>query len=358
MWRPESTPSNNAWTVELSRPIIKKMSEPEYFFRTLLYVKKIGLDGHDNICNTYSDMYIVPKKQAFMVSLSEDDSIENDFAGRDDYWSTDFNTSIPYVTKKGVEKVSENTISVIERKGQSEKLLVCSDTTDQISVVNIHVVWFQERKNKSNSYIRQSHSNMLIFDHTEDKIYLFDPYGMTYSAKQHFVYHAHQALKTYIEENFYYLYLGDIHEAARVAYPSNVIGKDGPQAIQEMCTGTAECHKSSTCQGWSAYFLLKLSSDKDIDPVFTYTFMLSDLRSSGDRKREHSGMSGAMVTMLDVAKHIIDESDNIIDSHDKDVETCKKSCYLEIMASYLKNRIPDEQISSIAGDLVNIESYS
>ena len=69
-------------------------------------------------------------------------------------------------------------------------------------------------------------------------------------------------------------------------------------------------------------------------------------------------MSGAMVTMLDVAKHIIDESDDIIDSHDKDVDTCKKSCYLEIMASYLKNRIPDEQISSIAGGLVNIESYS
>lgn len=112
MWKPDATPSNNTWTVTLSRPIIKKMSEPEYFFRTLLYVKKIGLDGHDNICNTYSDMYIVPKKHAFMVPLSEDDSIENDFAGRDDYWSTDFDTSIPYVTKNGTEKVSENTTTV------------------------------------------------------------------------------------------------------------------------------------------------------------------------------------------------------------------------------------------------------
>lgn len=357
MWKPDSTPSNT-WTVEISKPIMKKMSEPEYFFRTLLFAKKIGLEGHDNICNTYSDMYLVPKKHAFLVSLSENDSLDNDFEGRDDYWSTDFDTSIPYLTKKGTKKVSENTISVIERKGQSENLLLCSDTSDRISVVNIHVVWFQEKKNKPNSYRRQSHSNMLIFDHTQDKIYLFDPYGMTYSADQHFVYHAHQALKTYIEENFYYEYVGDIHEAARIAYPSNVVGKDGPQALQELCTGTSECHKSSTCQGWSAYFLLKLASDRDIDPVFTYTFMLSDLRTSMDRKRDHSGISGVMVTMLDVSKHIIDESDKLIHSHDKDIETCKKDCYLDIMSSYLKNRIPDDRIRSLTGVIDDPDSIS
>ncbi len=54
MWKPVSTPENPSWTVELSKPILKKMSEPEYFFRTLLYTKKVGLDGHKNICNTYS----------------------------------------------------------------------------------------------------------------------------------------------------------------------------------------------------------------------------------------------------------------------------------------------------------------
>lgn len=358
MWKPGSTPSNTSWTLELSKPILKKMSEPEYFFRTLLYTKKIGLDGHKNICNTYSDMYIVPSKQAMLVSLSEDDSVENEYAGRDDYLSLDFDTCIPYVTKKGVEKVSQNTISVIERRGQSENILACSDTSDtfdQISVVNIHVVWFHPKKNTPKSFVRQSHSNMLIFDHTKGKIYLFDPYGMTYSAPQHFVYHAHQALENFIEEHFYYKYVGDIHEAARLEYPYNVVGKDGPQSVQEMCIGTSACHKSSTCQGWSAYFLLKLASDRDIDPVFSYTFMLSDLRASMDRKRDHSGMSGVMVAMLDVAKHIIDESDKLIDSYGKSVETCKKGCYLEIMSSYLKNRILDDTIRSLAGSIEDSE---
>ena len=340
MWKPESTPENT-WTLKSSKPILKRMSEPEYFFRTLLYVKKIGLDGYKNICNSYSDMFIIPTDFEDNISLSENDTIESD-VGREMYVTDEFSTSIPYVSKKGQNKISSQKISIIERNGIYEYLLECSNNTNQLSVVNIHLVWFNMIKGSKVNFRRQSHSNMLVFDHSTRKIYLFDPYGMTYSSKLHIVYHFHQALEEYIKKYFEnYKYMGDIHEQARLEYPKFVIDENGPQALQEICAGTAACHKDVTCQGWSSYFLVKLASDAEIDPVFTYTFMLADMRASMSKKRGNSGISKAMVTMLDVAKHIVDESEDLLDSQGKDIGACKKECMLDVMKTYLKNNIPE-----------------
>ena len=346
MWKPDSTPENT-WTIASSKSIIKHMSEPEYFFRTLLYVKKIGLAGHHNICNTYSDMYIVRSKHSHWISISEDDTDESD-EGRDMYWSEDIETSIERKNKSE----SRQEVSIIERKGQTENLLRCSETSDKISIVNIHIVWFEKIKNTKDDFRQQSHSNMLIFDHTRNKIYLFDPYGVTYSSVTHIVNHSHQALKRYMESHFYYEYMGDIHRVAREEYPSYIVDDHGPQSIQEMCRGTAACHQSVTCQGWSAYFLLKLASDVDIDPVFSYAFMITQAKGFTKKKRNNSGISEIMVTMLDVGKHIIEESNNLLAEHHKEMRSCKKNCFLDIMNSYLRNRIPEKTVKDLSVNIL------
>lgn len=349
MWKPDSTPETD-WDLKLSKPILARMSEPEFFFRTLLYAKKIGLEGHENICNTYADMYVVPTDFQHFVTLSEDDTVLSD-VGRDSYTTVEFTTSIERLTKKGERKNSCKTISIIEREGIYENLEACA-SSDQISVVNIHAVWFERIKNATDKYRRQSHGNMLLFQHSAKKIYLFDPYGMTYSTVWHTMYHGHQALRKYAAEYFNkYEYVGDIHSASRLEYPAFIKGDDGPQAIQEVCHGTAACHRNVTCQGWSSYFLLKLVAEKNIDPLFAYAHMLTDIRGSMEKKRKSSGISVAMTSILDIAKHIIDESEELILSEGKDVATCKKGCILEIMKTYLKNRIHDRAVVAVTESL-------